>query len=68
MSEHSTRKLEEALFFLLLFSRQGFSVILAVLELTVQLGLELREPFASASQVLGLKACATTAQLEVLYQ
>jgi hypothetical protein len=28
-----------------------------------QAGLELRNPPASASQVLGLKACATTAQL-----
>jgi hypothetical protein len=40
------------------FSRQGFSVALAVLELTVdQAGLELRNPPASASQVLGLKVC-----------
>jgi hypothetical protein len=31
-----------------------------------QAGLELRNPPASASQVLGLKACATTAQLHVL--
>jgi hypothetical protein len=29
-----------------------------------QAGLELRNPSASASQVLGLKACTTTAQLE----
>jgi hypothetical protein len=38
-------------------------IILAVLELTFvdQAGLELRNPPASASQVLGLKACATTA-------
>jgi hypothetical protein len=28
-------------------------------------GLELRNPPASASQVLGLKACATTAQLSL---
>jgi hypothetical protein len=28
-----------------------------------QAGLELRNPSASASQVLGLKECATTAQL-----
>jgi hypothetical protein len=34
---------------------------LAVLELTLdQAGLELRNPPASASRVLGLKACATT--------
>jgi hypothetical protein len=32
-----------------------------------QAGLELRNPPASASQVLGLKACATTAQLLVLF-
>ena len=42
------------------FLRQGFSVALAVLELTLysvdQAGLELRNPPASASQVLGLKA------------
>jgi hypothetical protein len=30
-----------------------------------QIGLELRNPPASASQVLGLKACATTAQLRL---
>jgi hypothetical protein len=30
-----------------------------------QAGLKLRNPPASASQVLGLKACATTAQLIV---
>jgi hypothetical protein len=40
-------------------------VVLAVLELTlvVQAGLELRNLPASASHVLGLKACATTARL-----
>jgi hypothetical protein len=32
-----------------------------------QAGLKLRNPPASASQVLGLKACATTAQLDELY-
>jgi hypothetical protein len=32
-----------------------------------QAGLELRSPPASASQVLGLKACATTAQLTLLF-
>jgi hypothetical protein len=31
-----------------------------------QAGLELRDPSASASQVLGLKACATTARLDVI--
>jgi hypothetical protein len=38
-------------------------IVLAVLELTFvdQAGLELRNPPASASQVLGLKACTTTA-------
>jgi hypothetical protein len=30
-----------------------------------QAGLELRDPPASASQVLGLKACATTARLKI---
>jgi hypothetical protein len=30
-----------------------------------QAGLKLRNPHASASQVLGLKACATTAQLDI---
>ena len=48
------------------FSRQGLSVALeSVLELSLvdQTGLELRTPPASASQVLGLKACATTARL-----
>jgi hypothetical protein len=40
----------------------------AVLELTLidQAGLELRNPPASASQVVGLKACATTALLFVV--
>jgi hypothetical protein len=51
-------------FVLFCFSETGFlCVALAVLELTLdQAGLELRNPSASASQVLGLKACATTAQ------
>jgi hypothetical protein len=44
------------------FSRQGLYIALAVLELNfVDLaGLELRNPPASASRVLGLKVCATT--------
>jgi hypothetical protein len=33
-----------------------------------QAGLELRNPPTSASQVLGLKACATTARLEVCFE
>ena len=44
------------------FLRQGFSVALElVLELALvdQAGLELRDPPASASSVLGLKACTT---------
>jgi hypothetical protein len=55
-------------FFLFLafgFLETGFllCVALAVLELTLnQAGLELRNPTASASQVLGLKVCATTAR------
>jgi hypothetical protein len=32
-----------------------------------QAGLELRNPPASASQVLGLKACATTARLVLIH-
>ena len=42
-------------------------VALTVLELTFvdQAGLKLRNPPAFASQVLGLKACATTAPLSV---
>jgi hypothetical protein len=32
-----------------------------------QAGLKLRNPPASASQVLGLKACATTAQLSLYF-
>jgi hypothetical protein len=45
------------------FFETGFLCIaLAVLELTLyQAGLELRNLPASASQVLGLKACTTTA-------
>jgi hypothetical protein len=50
--------------FVCLFFETGFlCVALAVLELAHfvdQAGLELRNPPASASQVLGLKACATT--------
>jgi hypothetical protein len=47
-------------FFKILF----LCIALAVLELSVdQAGLELRNPPASASQVLGLKACTTTAWL-----
>jgi hypothetical protein len=57
------------LFFLLfsfVFLRRFLCVALAVLELTHlvdQAGLELRNPPVSASQVLGLKACAATAWL-----
>jgi hypothetical protein len=50
-------------FFFFGFSRQGFSVALAVCPGTHfvdQAGLELRNPPASASRVLGLKACSTT--------
>jgi hypothetical protein len=49
-------------FCFLVFLRQGFlCVALAVLELTLyQADLELRNLPASASQVLGLKVCATT--------
>lgn len=41
---------------------QGFSVALAVLELTDQAGFELSDLPAFASQVLGLRRCATTVQ------
>jgi hypothetical protein len=50
-------------FFFFWFFETGFlHVALAVLELTLvdQAGLELRNTSASASQVLGLKACAIT--------
>jgi hypothetical protein len=51
------------------FSKRFLCVALAVLEdLSVdQPGLELRNLPASLSQVLGLKACATTAQLQVCF-
>jgi hypothetical protein len=46
-----------------IFETGFLCVALAVLEDSVdQASLELRNPPASASQVLGLKACATTAQ------
>jgi hypothetical protein len=48
--------------YLFIFSETGFLCIgLAVLKVD-QAGLKLRNPLASASQVLGLKVCATTAQ------
>jgi hypothetical protein len=52
-------------FLLFVFLRQGFSVYpwLSWNYFVDQAGLELRNPPASASQVLELKACATTAQL-----
>jgi hypothetical protein len=57
-------------FFLVLvfgFSRQGFSVPGCPGTHSVdQAGLELRNLPASASQVLGLKACATTARQDCL--
>jgi hypothetical protein len=55
--------------FVCLFFKTGFlCAALAVLELTLfdQAGLELRDRPASASQVLGLKACATTPGLTKL--
>ena len=57
----------EELFFLFVCLGQSFSVVLEhVLELALvdQAGLEL-SVLASASPVLGLKACATTAPLEL---
>jgi hypothetical protein len=53
-------------FFFFGFSRQGFSGCPGTHSVD-QAGLELRNPPASASQVLGLKACATTAQLAVVF-
>jgi hypothetical protein len=55
----------QPLFFFWLFETGFLCVALAVLELTFvdQAGLKLRNPLASASQVLGLKVCTTTAQL-----
>jgi hypothetical protein len=48
------------------FSRTGFlCVALARTHSVDQAGLELRNPPASASQVLGLKACAITARLSI---
>ena len=47
--------------FVFFFKTRFLCIALSVLELTVdQAGLKLRNPPASASQVLGLKACATT--------
>jgi hypothetical protein len=52
------------LFFGFLVETGFLCVVLAVLELTVdQAGLKFRNPLASASQVLGLKVCATNARL-----
>ena len=61
--------LEVFLFIYLFIFETGFLCIdLAVLELTVdQAGLKLRNPPASASQVLGLKACTTTTRHFTLF-
>ena len=48
--------------FLVFFETGFLCVALAVLVYRDQAGLELRNPPASVSQALGLKACATTAQ------
>jgi hypothetical protein len=54
--------------FVLLFETGFLCIALAVLELTLdQAGLELRNPPASASQVLELKAYVTTAQLQSIF-
>jgi hypothetical protein len=54
-------------FFFFGFSRQGFSVQpwLSWNSLCRPAGLELRNPPASASRVLGLKMCATTPGLDI---
>jgi hypothetical protein len=57
-------------FGLVFFFKTGFlCVALAVLgtHSVDQAGLELRSPPTSASQVLGLKACATTAQVQAIF-
>jgi hypothetical protein len=54
-------------FFFLVFEVGFLCIALAVLELTHfvdQAGLKLRNPPASASKMLGLKACATTPGLQ----
>ena len=52
-------------FLFVCFSRQGFSVYPSCpgTHSVDQAGLELKNPLASASQVLALKACATTTRL-----
>jgi hypothetical protein len=56
-------------FFVLFFSRQGFSVYFGCPRTysVDQAGLELRNLPASASRVLRLKACATTALRFLIY-
>jgi hypothetical protein len=49
--------------FLVFFETGFLCIALAVLDFVDHAGLELRNPPAFASQVLGLKACTTTAQL-----
>jgi hypothetical protein len=56
--------------FVFVFSRQGFSVYspgCPGAHFVDQAGLELRNPPASASRVLGLKACTTTPGLFVCF-
>jgi hypothetical protein len=53
-------------FVLFCFFETGFlCIVLAGTQFVDQAGLELRNPPVSAFQVLGLKACATTAQLYI---
>lgn len=49
--------------------KQGFSVVLVLLELALvgQVGLKLIDPPASASRILRLKACATTSLLRMTF-
>ena len=54
-------------FFFFFFETEFLCEALAVLELSGQAGFELRNQGTSASQVLGLKACATTAWLESIF-
>ena len=51
--------------FFFFFLRQGFVFDVIVLDSVDQAGLKLRDPSASAFQVLGLKVCAATSSLRI---
>jgi hypothetical protein len=70
MKKISNKKIYIYLFvglFVFCFLKQGFSGCPGTHSVD-QAGLKLRSLPASASQVLGLKACATTAQLNILFK